>query len=66
MRAEASGSGTELRARVCETQREKERIRKRKWDLKGSDNMVSVERVREREREFCGFQNVLMSLTSFV
>ena len=65
MRAEASGSGTELRARVCETQREKERIRKRKWDLKGSDNMVSVGREREREN-FVGSQYVLMGLTSFV
>lgn len=46
--SEASGSGTESRARVCETQRDKERIRKRKWDLKGSNNMVSVQRQRER------------------
>lgn len=45
--SEASGSGTESRARVCETLRDKERIRKRKWDLKGSNNMVSVQRERE-------------------
>lgn len=56
--SEASGSGTESRARVCETQRDKERIRKRKWVLKGSNNMVSVQR--KRGVNFVGSQNVLL------
>ena len=55
--SEPSISGAELRTRVCETQRTKERIRKRKLDLKGSNNMVSF----ERDSEF-GVPNCVFGL----